>query len=76
MRWSENFASILKDRVYEINYEKVSNDENGYNKTEIQVWKPGQTWKSIKQFIEEDKKESIHELVVMCQQLQDTSNIE
>ena len=28
MRWSENFAAILKDRGYEINYEKTSNDEN------------------------------------------------
>ena len=39
MRWSENFAAILKDRGYEINYEKTSNDENGSIQSGIQARK-------------------------------------
>lgn len=63
MRWSENFAAILNERGYEINYEKTFIDEDGYMKTEIQARKAGQSWKPIKQFIEDDVEESLHELV-------------
>ena len=48
MRWSENFAAILNEKGYEINYERTSKDEDGYMKTDIQARKPGQTWKPIK----------------------------
>merc|ERR1711888_60598 len=30
MRWNENFAAILNERGYEINYEKTFIDEDGY----------------------------------------------
>ena len=63
MRWDENFAAILLERGYEISYEKTSKDEDGYMKTEIQARKSGQKWKPIKQFMEEDVEESLHELV-------------
>ena len=63
MRWSENFAAILLERGYEISYENSSKDEDGYTKTDIQARRPGQNWKPIKQFIEEDIEESLHEMV-------------
>ena len=63
MRWNENFAAILLERGYEINYQATYKD--GYLNTEIQARKPGQRWKPIKQFIEEDIEESLHELDIM-----------
>ena len=63
MRWSENFAAILNEKGYEINYERTSKDEDGYMKTDILARKPGQTWKPIKQFVAEEVEESYHELI-------------
>ena len=63
MRWNENFAAILLERGYEISYEETFKDEDGYLDTDIQARKPGQEWKPIKQFIEDDVEESLHELV-------------
>ena len=63
MRWSENFAAILLERGYEISYENSTTDEDGYMKTDIRARQPGQNWKPLKQFIEEDIEESLHELV-------------
>ena len=63
MRWSENFAAILLERGYEISYKKTYRDEDGNLNTDIQARKLGQDWKPLKQFIEEDVEESLHELV-------------
>ena len=63
MRWSENFAAILLERGCEISYKETYRDEDGNLNTDIQARKLGQDWKPLKQFIEEDVEESLHELV-------------
>ena len=62
MRWDENFAAILLERDWELNYE-VKPDERGNWITEVQARKQNCEWKPIKKFIEEDVDESLHELV-------------
>ena len=62
MRWDENFAAILLERGYETKYEVVKDDEGIWN-TVVKARSIGGEWKPIKQFIEEDVEESIHELI-------------
>ena len=63
MRWNENFAAILLERGYEIDYTQTHTLEDGSSETNIRARLKGQEWKPIKKFIEENLEESIHELV-------------
>ena len=63
MRWNENFAAILLERGYEIAYEQSQKMEDGSSITIIKARSPGQEWKPINKFIEENMEESLHELV-------------
>ena len=63
MRWNENFAAILLERGYEIDYTQTHILEDGSSETNIRARVKGQEWKPIKKFIEENLEESIHELV-------------
>ena len=63
MRWDENFAAILLERGYEIDYTQAHTIEDGYLKTNIRARAKGKEWKPIKQFMEENLEESLHELV-------------
>ena len=63
MRWDENFAAILLERGYEIDYTQVSKFDDGSSKVNIRARVKGHDWKPIRQFIEEDLEESQHELV-------------
>ena len=63
MRWDENFAAILLERGYEIDYAQAHTIEDGYLKTNIRARAKGKEWKPIKQFMEENLEESLHELV-------------
>ena len=63
MRWNENFAAILLERGYEIAYEQTQKMEDGSSNTIIKARSPGQEWKPINNFIEENIEESLHELV-------------
>ena len=62
MRWDENFAAILLERGFETKY-KVVTDEDGNLDTVVKGRIKGGKWKLLKQFIEEDVDESLHELV-------------
>ena len=63
MRWDENFAAILLERGYEIDYTQGYTIEDGYLKTNIRARAKGKEWTPIKQFMEENLEESLHELV-------------
>ena len=63
MRWNENFAAILLERGYEIDYTQTHTLEDGSSETNIRARARGQEWKPIKQFMEENLEESLHELV-------------
>ena len=63
MRWDENFAAILLERGgFETKY-KVVPDEEGNWDTLVKARVKGGEWKLLKQFIEEDVDESLHELI-------------
>ena len=63
MRWDENFAAILLERGYEIDYTQTTKLDDGSLQINIRARNKGKEWKPIKQFIEEDLEESLHELV-------------
>ena len=63
MRWDENFAAILLERGYEIDYTQTHKLEDGSEERQIRARAKGQEWKPIMQFIEENLEESLHELV-------------
>ena len=63
MRWNENFAAILLEKGYEISYEQSQKMEDGSSNTIIKARSPGQEWKPINKFIEENIEQSLHELV-------------
>ena len=60
-RWEPNFAAILLERGYEIQYSCQKTDED--YEVLIEARLHGQDWKPIMQFIEEDLEESLHELI-------------
>ena len=62
MRWDENFAAILLGMGFETKY-NVSKDEEGNWKTVIDARVKDGEWKPMRQFIEEDVDDSVHELV-------------
>ena len=62
MRWDENFAAILLERGYETKYEIVKDEEENWV-TMVNARKKGGDWKLLKQFLEEDVDESLHELI-------------
>ena len=62
MRWDENFAAVLLERGFETKYNVTQDDEGNWD-TVIEAKIKGGDWKPIKQLIEEDMEESIHELV-------------
>ena len=62
MRWDENFAAILLERGLEIKYELVQDEEGNWDTVVKGKSKDGD-WKQVKQFIEEDVEESVHELI-------------
>ena len=63
MRWDEIFAAILLERGYEIDYTQKSKMDDGSTEVNIRARAKGRDWKPIRQFIEEDLEESLHELV-------------
>ena len=44
MRWDENFAAILLERGYEIDYTQAHTIEDGYLKTNIRARAKGKEW--------------------------------
>ena len=63
MRWDENFASILQEKGYMIRYNVVKDDEGNWD-TVVEAKKIGDDkYKPVKQFIEEEVDESLHELI-------------
>ena len=62
MRWDENFAAILLERGLEIRYTLVPDEEGNWD-TIVEGKPNGGEWKPIKQFIEDDVEESLHELI-------------
>ena len=62
MRWDENFAAILLERGYETKYEIVKDEEGNWG-TVVNARVKGKDWKLMKQFLEEDVDESLHELI-------------
>ena len=63
MRWDENFAAILRDRGWHINYEVIKDEEGNWDTIVKAKVKEKDEWKPIKQFIKEDVDESLHDLV-------------
>ena len=63
MRWDENFAAILLERGYEIDYTQISKIDDGSTEVNIRARATDGDWKPIRQFIKEDLEESLHELV-------------
>ena len=63
MRWTENFAAILLERGYEIDFSECYAIQDGNSDKHIRARRKGQAWKPIKQFMDEDLDESLHELV-------------
>ena len=61
LRWLPNFAAILQDRGFEINY-KCEEVDNKWSYT-IEARTISGSWKPLKQFLDEDVEESKHELV-------------
>ena len=61
MRWEEGFASVIKEKGYEVRYE-VSN-KDGHWKNIIEVQNIEGEWKSVKDFIEKDLEKSLHEIL-------------
>ena len=65
LRWEENFAAILRDMGLHLIYSVIP-DENGYSYTRIEVEyvKEGEKLrKGLKQFIDEEIRISLHELI-------------
>ena len=62
MRWDENFAAVLLERGFETKYDVIQDDEGNWD-TIIEARVKEGHWKPIKQFIEEDIDESLHEIV-------------
>ena len=63
MRWTENFAAILLEKGYEIDFSESYKITDGASDKHIRARTKGQNWKPIHQFIDEDLDESLHELV-------------
>ena len=63
MRWNENFASILHDKGFDIKYKVAKDDEDNWDTIVTAKKKNDKEYKPIKQFIEEDVEESLHELI-------------
>ena len=63
MRWDENFASILHEKGVEIQYSVIPDDEDNWDTIVEAKRTEGSNYKPIKQFIEEDIEESLHELI-------------
>ena len=63
MRWEENFGAILQERGIDINYKVMKDDEENWD-TIIEAKKiEDEYYKPIKEFLEEDVEESLHELI-------------
>ena len=65
MRWDENFSSILQENGFDIKYKVIKDDEDNWD-TIVKAKRIGDgddKYKPIKQFIEEDVEESLHELI-------------
>ena len=63
MRWTENFAAILLERGYEIDFSECYKTKDGCPDKHIRARVKGKDWKPIKQFMDDDLDESLHELV-------------
>ena len=63
MRWYENFAAILLERGYEIDFSDCFKIKDGNLDKHIRARAKGKEWKPIRQFMDEDLDESLHELV-------------
>jgi hypothetical protein len=63
MRWDDNFASILHERGVEVKYRVLKDDEDNWDTIVEAKRTGGGDYKPIKQFIEEDIEESLHELI-------------
>ena len=60
LRWDPAFASIMRDRGYKLHHEVIQ--INGHWKQNITVWS-NRKWKPLKEFMKEDLKESLHQLI-------------
>ena len=63
MRWTENFAAILLEKGYEIDFSECHKTKDGDSDKQIRARAKGKAWKPIEQFMNEDLDESLHELV-------------
>ena len=63
MRWDENFASILHEKGVDVKYSVRPDDEDNWDTIVEAKRTGGDKYKPIKQFIEEDIEESLHELI-------------
>ena len=63
MRWEENFGAILQDKGWDIKYTLSKDEEENWD-TIVEARKSiDDNYKPIKQFIQEDIEETLHELV-------------
>ena len=63
MRWEENLGSILQDKGWDVKYTLKKDSENNWDNIIEARKSRTDDYKPIKQFIEEEVDESLHELI-------------
>ena len=61
MRWPANFAAIMMERGYEVQFNCHKTDED-FN-VEVEIREKGKDWKQLEEFLKENVEESRHELI-------------